>query len=508
MHEVDHVPAALLAGRLAVGYLLQHGRHVAGGGPVVQRGDRTPLAADLLVEQRVFGPERAGYLVDVVGPPDAAYEGVGGDVVRLGHHQDQKVAHCLPGPGLLPLQPSGPCSPVFLLDLDLLGEAELALLHLAVHGHHYRNLYDRGREELFVGPDPVAVVSLEVPHVDPGDSWVVLYPLAHLPERLLHPLAIPLRHAVGNRLGRRELGWPHAGQILPVYLRPAGLGDLGGEDVLGVEVVDEVLRHPGQRDHVVVRVVGLVGADGLLGPPRVAAAPHEDYEVPPLSLGRDAHRGPGIVHLAAVDVLEVLGSHPWKLGGHGHVGRGLGRGLLRVGSRSLLGGWPFGGGIFGVGLGRFAVLPRLRGCPRRLFPPRGGPGAVGEEGAVPGGPGGDERDAGHEHQRGRQEAPDPPALALLAALGEKQLAARKEVQRLFRRFSRARRGLEVPSAIGATLVLRPSRWCCPGPTSRRPAGRWSRSAARRQGGAGCSCRCTRTGSRHGAPCRPWSPSCR
>ena len=40
---------------------------------------------------------------------------------------------------------------------------ELALVHLAVDGHHYGHLDDGGREELLVRPDPVPVSSLRDP---------------------------------------------------------------------------------------------------------------------------------------------------------------------------------------------------------------------------------------------------------------------------------------------------------------------------------------------------------
>ena len=44
-------------------------------------GNGAPLAAHLLVEQRILGAHGAGDLVDVFGSPHRAHEGVGGDVV-------------------------------------------------------------------------------------------------------------------------------------------------------------------------------------------------------------------------------------------------------------------------------------------------------------------------------------------------------------------------------------------------------------------------------------------
>jgi hypothetical protein len=135
---------------------LHHGRHVAGRAPVVEGWDDTPLTTHLLVEQRVLGSHRTGDLVDVVGSPNGAHEGVGGDVVGLGHHQQQQVPYGLLGPCPLPLQPSCPGGPVFFLDLHLLREVELTFVHLAVDGHHDGDLYGRSREELLVRPYPIA----------------------------------------------------------------------------------------------------------------------------------------------------------------------------------------------------------------------------------------------------------------------------------------------------------------------------------------------------------------
>ena len=140
-----------------------------------------------------------------------------------------------------------------------------------------------------------------------------------------------------------------------------GSGTLAANTFSAVEVLDEVLGHAGERDHVVLRVVGLVGADGLLGPPRLAVPVGKDHEGLPLSLGLEAHGGPRLVDLAPVHALYALGRRPRQLGGEGGVSGGLGRGLLGVGQALL------GRGLIGFLGGCLLRVGLLAGSGRRLL---------------------------------------------------------------------------------------------------------------------------------------------